>query len=118
MRSIDICKEIVLHHDEFVILPNHLHAIVWINDPDSVGADGVRPLMDGVRPLMDGSNENADPVGVDGIHPEENIDHSDGIHPNPFLPNENVDPVGAVRVWAERVGAVRVWAVRVRRSLQ
>jgi len=29
-RSADIRQEIVLHRDEFVIMPNHVHGIVWI----------------------------------------------------------------------------------------
>ena len=41
MRSIGIRKEITIHEDEFVIMPNHLHGIVWIIG--LVGADGVRP---------------------------------------------------------------------------
>ncbi len=43
-RSAEIRKEIRLFDDEFVIMPNHIHGIIWI-----VGADGVRP-QDGVRP--------------------------------------------------------------------
>ena len=41
-RSARIRKEIHLFEDEFVVMPNHIHGIVWI-DPDAVGADGVRP---------------------------------------------------------------------------
>lgn len=40
MRSIGIRKEICLYDDEFVVMPNHVHGIVWIV---GVGADGVRP---------------------------------------------------------------------------
>src|SRR4030065_1550792 len=54
MRSIGIRKEITLHEDEFVIMPNHLHGIVWI--VGLVGADGVRPIG-GVRP-----NDRGDPI--------------------------------------------------------
>ncbi len=43
MRSIGIRVEIRANKDEFVIMPNHLHGIVWI-----VGADGVRPGGQGV----------------------------------------------------------------------
>jgi len=47
MRSADIRKEIILFEDEFVVMPNHLHGIVWIVEADgispAVGADGVRP---------------------------------------------------------------------------
>ena len=48
-RSAKIRKEIHLFEDEFVIMPNHLHGIVWI-ETNSVGADGVRPTKDGFRP--------------------------------------------------------------------
>lgn len=41
LRSSVICKEIQLYDDEFIIMPNHLHAIVWIIA--IVGADGIRP---------------------------------------------------------------------------
>ena len=43
LRSFTIRKEICLHTDEFVVMPNHMHAIVWMLDPLLVGADGVRP---------------------------------------------------------------------------
>lgn len=41
LRSIGLRREIRLNEDEFVVMPNHIHGIVWIVDP--VGADGVRP---------------------------------------------------------------------------
>jgi hypothetical protein len=41
-RSTRIRKEIRLFENEFVIRPNHIHGIVWI-DTNTVGADGVRP---------------------------------------------------------------------------
>lgn len=41
-RSTKIRKEIRLFEDEFVLMPNHIHGIVWI-DTNIVGADGVRP---------------------------------------------------------------------------
>jgi REP element-mobilizing transposase RayT len=40
-RSAGIRKEIHLIEDEFAVMPNHIHGIVWI-DTDIVGADGVR----------------------------------------------------------------------------
>ena len=39
-HSSQLRQEIDLKEDEFVIMPNHLHGIVWITN---VGADGVRP---------------------------------------------------------------------------
>ena len=57
MRSIDIRKEILIHEDEYIIMPNHLHGIVWIvrlDDNQPVGADGVRP-NDGVQPTRGAS---------------------------------------------------------------
>ncbi len=54
MRSIGIRKEIQLHEDEFVVMPNHSHGIVWmVGVTGVVGAYGIRP---GIHP---------------GIHPEE-----------------------------------------------
>ena len=41
-KSIEIRNEIEL--DEFVVMPNHLHGIVWITDQPTVGANGVRPF--------------------------------------------------------------------------
>jgi putative transposase len=41
LRSGEVRKEIRLFDDEFVVMPNHVHGIVWI--VDTVGADGVRP---------------------------------------------------------------------------
>ncbi len=43
IRSAKIRKEIRLIEDEFVVMPNHVHGIVWIVENESVGADGVRP---------------------------------------------------------------------------
>jgi putative transposase len=44
--SINIRKEIRLHPEEFVIMPNHIHGIAWIENPEiSVGADGRPPLL-------------------------------------------------------------------------
>ncbi len=47
IHSNNIRKEIIIYDDEFVIMPNHLHGIVWIvgveRDSLIVGADGVRP---------------------------------------------------------------------------
>ncbi len=38
-RSADIRREIVLYPDEFVIMPNHIHGIVWIVNVDDDGDD-------------------------------------------------------------------------------
>jgi putative transposase len=45
LHSLEIRKEIQLFADEFVVMPNHVHGIVWI-----VGADGVRPDF-GIRQI-------------------------------------------------------------------
>ena len=42
IRSNQIRQEIELHDDEIVIMPNHLHGLVWLIDVVGVGADGVR----------------------------------------------------------------------------
>jgi REP element-mobilizing transposase RayT len=43
LRSVEIRKEIRLFEDEFVVMPNHVHGIVWIIG-DRVGATGRSPL--------------------------------------------------------------------------
>jgi len=42
-RSAEIRREIRLYPDEFVVMPNHIHGIVWIVEPH-VGATGTSPL--------------------------------------------------------------------------
>ena len=53
-RSTEIRAEVELFHDEFVIMPNHIHGIVWIVETDNpsvvgahghVGAHGRAPLL-------------------------------------------------------------------------
>jgi putative transposase len=62
-RSAEIRKEFRLFGDEFVVMPNHLHRIVWI-----VGADGVRPdLPDETHPVISGGVR---PVNLNGVWPE------------------------------------------------
>jgi len=44
MRSIGIRREIRLNEDEFVVMPNHIHGIVWMVGDGWVGdKEGVRP---------------------------------------------------------------------------
>ena len=57
--SVNIRKEIRLHPEEFVIMPNHIHGIVWI---ENVGADGRPPV----------SNDSRLPVPNDGRPPVSN----------------------------------------------
>lgn len=46
-HSNNIRKEISIHNDEFVIMPNHLRGIVLIiNETINVGADSIRPKND------------------------------------------------------------------------
>jgi hypothetical protein len=40
-RSADIRREIELSGDEFVVVPNHIHGIVWIVEP-TIGTTNVR----------------------------------------------------------------------------
>jgi putative transposase len=52
--SAEIRNEIRLYPEEFVVMPNHIHGIVWIveNDNVDVGADGIRPIRaQGLAPL-------------------------------------------------------------------
>ncbi len=59
-RSAEIRKEIRLFEDEFIMMPNHIHGIVWIVENETVGADGVRP---DINPgISTGSNPDVRPV--------------------------------------------------------
>ena len=82
LRSIGIRKEIRLYADEFVVMPNHFHGVVWI-----VGADGVRPGA-GVTPDM-GVNHDAGPQS----NGEDNFGARDGR--TPCAPTNAPLPVGA-----------------------
>src|SRR5688572_12786447 len=44
-KSINIRKEIKLYPEEFVVMPNHIHGIVWI--VDTVSTAGVSPAVVG-----------------------------------------------------------------------
>jgi REP element-mobilizing transposase RayT len=46
-RSADIRAEITL--DAFVVMPNHVHGIVWIRRAPTVGAQGLAPLRNDAR---------------------------------------------------------------------
>ena len=59
LRSAEIRKEIQIFEDEFVVMPNHGHGIVWIVDT-TAGAEGVRPDM-----------ERAHAMRPDPIRPDE-----------------------------------------------
>ncbi len=60
-RSAEIRKEIQLFEDEFIVMPNHIHGIVWILPPELdaatsemaipafVGAGVIRPLRPKTR---------------------------------------------------------------------
>ena len=54
--SANIRKELLLFPDEFVVMPNHIHGIVWIVEEDEkrivVGANGRSPLQKQPYPHM------------------------------------------------------------------
>jgi putative transposase len=56
--SVNIRREIRLHPEEFVVMPNHIHGIVWIEHDDyhGVGANGHSPLPD--RPPLHNHDEH------------------------------------------------------------
>ena len=64
MKTAQIRPMVVLHPDEFVIMPNHLHGIIWIVETD--GAPGVGTAVVGatrrVAPTGSGSHQVA-PTG-------------------------------------------------------
>ena len=72
IRSIGIRTEICLNEDEFVVMPNHLHGIVWI-----IGADGTHPVG------ADGTQL----VGADGVRPMIHV-HPYVVHPYGVRPNK------------------------------
>ena len=108
LRSIGIRNEIRLYADEFVVMPNHFHGIVWI-----VGADGVCPGA-GVTPdigvdhdagpqstgeedprAWDGRppcapTHTAGPVGADGVRPDAGV---------------NLDPAGDMDADPQSIGS-------------
>jgi putative transposase len=50
-RSADIRREIRLYPEEFVVMPNHIHGIVWIVETNqTVGANGRSPLREHMKP--------------------------------------------------------------------
>jgi putative transposase len=93
LRSMEIRREIRLYEDEFVVMPNHLHGIVWIIEP--VGADGVHP-MDGRgachAPPSPNANHPSESTGANLAPPSPNANHpseSTGVSPAPPSPNAN-----------------------------
>lgn len=68
MRSIGIRKKIRLFEDEFVVMPNHGHGIVWIVET-LVGADGVRPEISGIRAGQEGARRAPQPALQPALQP-------------------------------------------------
>jgi putative transposase len=67
-HSNNIRKEISIHNDEFVIMLNHLHGIVWINNESIiVEADGVRPNNEPIIVGAVGVRSNNDDLIDNGI---------------------------------------------------
>jgi len=74
-HSAEIRKEIRLFEDEFVVMPNHIHGIVWIVENEIVGADGVRPV---VRPVVRPDGARLEGIRPDGARPIRNEDACHG----------------------------------------
>ncbi len=51
-RSANIRQEICLYPEEFIVMPNHIHGIVWIVDVPNIGADGRPPLQKPIHPRL------------------------------------------------------------------
>ncbi|MBN2549344.1 MAG: hypothetical protein JXB15_09310 [Anaerolineales bacterium] len=118
LRSAEMRREIRLFEDELVIMPNHIHGIVWMvglgddqgargaplrGNDDAVGADGIRPgYANGIR-LMDGAPDGDqgargaplrtpdDAVGADGVRPG----YANGIRPTDDAPDGDQGARGA-----------------------
>jgi REP element-mobilizing transposase RayT len=81
MRSIGIRKEIQLHEDEFVVMPNHIHGIVWMVDVNGVHPGNASSAEGGAchAPRQaSGLEIRGANVGADGIRP--------GVHPGNTSP--------------------------------
>jgi REP element-mobilizing transposase RayT len=125
-RSTQLRREIELNDQEFVIMPNHLHGIVWLLHPAAsnpfVGADGVRPMTvdPGARgapqPYRDDdgiARDDTDNVGADGIRPG-NAVRLDGVRPTtvdpgargapqPYRDDDGIARDDADDVWADGI---------------
>jgi len=70
--------------DEYILMPDHMHMIVWIRDGMNTGADGIRPItkkksklgniIGGFKSSVTRRIRNED-VGADAIRPGESIWH-------------------------------------------
>ena len=74
LRSDGLRPEICLNEDELVIMPNHIHGIVWIIEPPAQAGDEERGARDGGA--RDGGARSAPqrpigprPVGADRVRP-------------------------------------------------
>ena len=101
-HSAEIRQEIRLFEDEFVVMPNHIHGIVWIVENEIVGADGVRPQ--GVRP------QGVRPQGVrpQGVRPGGN--NPDARPRIPHTANSATQSKGATHAGATHAGATHAGA--------
>lgn len=65
MRSVEMRREIRLNADEFIVMPNHGHGIVWIIDQGSERGKASGTEKGNIHPLKD-------PIAVpDGVYPTE-----------------------------------------------
>jgi REP element-mobilizing transposase RayT len=92
IKSSQIRREIAIYEDEFIVMPNHIHGIVWIRDVGAdpggidVGAYGIRP--NGIRPDNNRPDENDEAASYDegGRRPPQPtapvIVGADGIRPD------------------------------------
>jgi len=58
--STNIRREIRLYPEEFVVMPNHIHGIVWIENDQPIGANGIN---------VDGTDDMNVCVGANGRSP-------------------------------------------------
>jgi REP element-mobilizing transposase RayT len=84
-RSTEIRKEIRLNEDEFVIMPNHIHGIVWIVAVERAGADSIRP--------NDEANVGAHGMRPGGMRSKELLPTD--IHPRSAIPARAVKSLGS-----------------------
>jgi REP element-mobilizing transposase RayT len=66
--STNIRKEIRLHPEEFVIMPNHVHGIVWIENDEAITIVGADDVNTGANPINNNVLVGAAPPGRPPLH--------------------------------------------------
>jgi putative transposase len=95
MRSLQLRPEIRLYQDEFVVMPNHFHGVVWLiaNGLDARDAPRQEPDVGVDRVDPSPNTPQQTPVGVDRVDPG---------HINPAVQGARGAPRQEPDVWVDR----------------